>query len=131
VLGATDICRPITAPFWRALMIESRDAADNADETDAADPIDIIDAAEPTDPIDNTEPIEPTDSNDPRQPPHNTESSDHSDHLEFAPTRPSNTASFDPSKSSDQRAESGNPNPSVPEHASPNLAPGCHRSPAP
>jgi len=82
-LGATGIRRPITAPFWPALMIESRDAADRADDTDAADPMDSIEAAEPTEPIDSTEPIEPTDNNDPRHPIHNTESSDHSDHFEF------------------------------------------------
>jgi hypothetical protein len=76
----------MTTPLRPALMIESRDAAASADVADAADPMEKIDAAEPIEPTDNTEPIEPIDSNEPRHPMHNTESSDHSDNFEFAPT---------------------------------------------
>jgi hypothetical protein len=83
--AGTDICRPITLPMPPALMIESRDAAESADDIDAAEPMDSADAAEPIEPIDSTEPIEPIESKDPRHPMHSIESSDHSDHFEFAP----------------------------------------------
>jgi len=99
-LGATEDCRPITAPRDPALMMESRDLADSADETDAADPIDSIDAADPTDPIESTEPTEPIDSNDPRLPMHNSESSDHSDSFELAPTGTQCPASPEPRRGS-------------------------------
>jgi hypothetical protein len=67
-------------------MIESRDAADSADDIEAAEPMDNADAAEPIEPIDNTDPIEAIDSTDPRLPMQSKESSDHNDHFEFAPT---------------------------------------------
>jgi hypothetical protein len=75
--------RPITAPCFRALMIEPRDRADMIEPIEAADPMENSDAAEPIDPTDKIEPTEPTDRNDPRQPMHNTESSDQSDHFEL------------------------------------------------
>jgi hypothetical protein len=83
--AGADIGRPITLPLPPALMIESRDAAESADDIDAAEPMDSADAAEPIEPIDSTEPIEPIESNEPRHPMHSTESSDHSDHFELAP----------------------------------------------